>query len=41
MAKLLTIVCAWCGLVLQEGDDPHGPISHGACPVCAQKWLQQ
>jgi len=25
-------ICAWCAMVLQEGD---GPTSHGICPACA------
>lgn len=25
-------ICAWCAIVLQEGD---GPTSHGICPACA------
>jgi hypothetical protein len=30
-------VCAWCGLVMAEGSEP---ATHGACPVCSEKWLR-
>ena len=28
------VVCAWCGLLLQDGEEP---ISHGICEPCAAK----
>lgn len=28
----MTVVCAWCGLVLKTGE---GSISHGICEQCA------
>ena len=31
----MTVVCAWCGLVLKEG----GPtITHGICKPCESQW---
>lgn len=31
-AGRVTIICAWCGMVLQDGDPE--PVSHGLCDVC-------
>jgi len=31
----MTIVCAWCGLVLLDGSDT---ISHGICEPCKASW---
>lgn len=31
-------ICAWCGLVLQEGPEP---TSHGICESCAEKLIQK
>lgn len=31
-------VCAWCGAVLQEGEEP---TSHGICRGCAAKELEE
>ena len=34
--RKLTILCAWCGVVVQHGDDPaNGAVSHGICEQCA------
>ena len=32
----LRSVCAWCHVVLIEGDEPT-PVSHGICDECAEK----
>jgi hypothetical protein len=29
------VVCAWCATVLREGV---GPVSHGMCPPCVQRF---
>ena len=34
----MKVICAWCGKVLQEGDEP---ISHGICPECKEKLLKE
>ena len=28
------IICAWCGKVMKEGEEP---VSHGICKECAKK----
>ena len=30
-------ICAWCGIVLDEGDGPDDRVSHGICEECAKK----
>jgi hypothetical protein len=30
------VVCAWCQVVLQEGE-PGSTVSHGICPSCLAK----
>jgi hypothetical protein len=30
----MKVICAWCGKILQEGENP---ASHGICPSCAEK----
>ncbi len=37
----LTVVCAWCGLVLKTGSDPKAPVSHGICPACLAKMQEK
>jgi hypothetical protein len=29
------VVCAWCGKVIHEGNQP---VSHGMCPECYEKF---
>lgn len=29
--KQLKLVCAWCGCIMRDGDEP---TSHGICPDC-------
>lgn len=36
----LTVICAWCGMVKQQGDSQH-LVSHGICEVCAEVWKLQ
>ena len=31
----LKVVCAWCGVTMQEGD-VDAPVSHGICKECAK-----
>lgn len=31
------VVCAWCGAVLKDGEEP---ISHGICELCSEKVLK-
>jgi hypothetical protein len=36
------VICAWCGLVIQEGIDPaEERISHGICERCAPLVIAQ
>jgi len=35
LARMYTVVCAWCGVTLEAGDP--ALISHGICPECAAK----
>ena len=35
---VLRAVCSWCGTLIREGVEP---ISHGMCPPCADKMLEQ
>jgi len=35
-----TIRCAWCGLLIQQGDD-NAPVSHGICPECAKTMREE
>jgi len=33
----MRVICAWCGKLIREGDEP---ISHGICEECYQKLLE-
>lgn len=35
----MKVVCAWCPKVLHEDDD-NGPASHGMCPSCKVKFME-
>jgi hypothetical protein len=35
--KGLITICAWCGLVMREGD-AGAEVSHGICVLCAEKF---
>lgn len=37
-ASELRVVCAWCGLVMQ--DHP-GPVSHSCCAACRQRFFDK
>ena len=34
----IKVVCAYCTTVMTDGD---GPVSHGCCPQCAARILQE
>ena len=35
---MMTVVCAWCGIVLREHESvAKDLISHGICPDCEEK----
>ncbi len=34
----IKLVCAWCGKVLTEGEEP---ISHGICSECSKKEMEE
>lgn len=36
VVRALHVTCAWCGIVLQEGDQSK-PHSHGICPTCFKR----
>ena len=33
----MKVVCAWCGKLIRDGSEP---TSHGICPLCEEKELQ-
>ncbi|MCZ2108941.1 MAG: hypothetical protein LC118_05150 [Dehalococcoidia bacterium] len=33
----ITIVCAWCGVLVQAGNET---VSHGICASCAMEFLE-
>jgi hypothetical protein len=37
---ILRVVCAWCRLVLRDGS-ANAPTSHGMCPTCSARLLQE
>jgi len=32
----IRVICAWCHVVLHEGDAPE-PVSHGICAACEDR----
>ena len=38
VAKLSTVICAWCGSLMRMGD---GQTSHGICPACEREFEAQ
>ena len=34
----MKIICAWCGVIMQEGD---APVSHGICPTCEKTFFEE
>lgn len=39
--KQIKTVCAWCGKLIQDGVELDGHLSHGMCPDCFQKEMEQ
>lgn len=37
MSESVTVVCAWCSVLVSGGD---GPVSHGICVDCAMNFLK-
>jgi hypothetical protein len=31
---MLKIVCAWCGYIINQGEDINDKVSHGICDHC-------
>lgn len=47
-AKMLTVVCAWCGKVKKSGAWFYSDVdvtalntTHGICPACAERMFQE
>jgi hypothetical protein len=38
MSETLRVVCAWCQVLMKDG--PPEPVSHGICPECEKKLLE-
>lgn len=36
----MTVICAWCRRELHAGDDPTARPSHGICPACQQRLME-
>ena len=35
-------ICAWCSKLIRDGElDAYGRCTHGICPECAEKLLQE
>jgi hypothetical protein len=39
-ARVGLLICAWCSLVLREGDKDL-PVSHGCCVKCSDRILSE
>jgi hypothetical protein len=38
LGAALKLICAWCGKVMREGEEP---ASHGICPECLENERKQ
>jgi hypothetical protein len=34
-------MCSWCGVTMQGGSTPDGPVTHSICPKCIAKIDEQ
>jgi hypothetical protein len=36
----MRVECGWCGRELEGGEAAEDETSHGVCPACARRWLE-